>query len=168
MRQLRQGVGDEPNPGHAIFTRSKNPSRQPLDDARRRVQRELAREGTMTMIEDGWEALEATTGEHMGSVGVLAVHFARRDGLTHVEKTHVERAHAHIGSRPRATVSIFITSTLGGLFGGVGGGTLGSIYIVDACRRSTDPLFIFSLVMSLIGLALVITSIAITIVSRRR
>jgi hypothetical protein len=147
---------------------AKTPSRKPLDDARRRIQRELDREGTMTMIEDGWDALEAATGEHMGSVGVLAVHFARRDGLTHVEKTHVERAHAFIGSRPRATVSVFITSTLGGLFAGVGGGTLGSIYTVSPAPAVTDPLFVFSLIMSLVGLALVVTSIAITIVSRRR
>jgi hypothetical protein len=146
----------------------KTPPGGPLDDAVARVQKELARKGTMSMIQDGWDALEAATAEHMGSVGVLAVHVARRDDLSQVEKTHVERAHAFIGARPRATVSVFITSTLGGLFGGVGGGTLGSIYTGTTVPTATDPALIFSLIMSLIGLALVISSIAITIVSRRR
>jgi hypothetical protein len=96
--------------------------------------------------------------------GVLAVHFARRDDLSHVEETHVERAHAFIGARPRATVSVFITSTLGGLFGAVCGGTPGSIYTNTPVPTATDPALTFSLIMSLIGLALVITSIAITVV----
>jgi hypothetical protein len=138
------------------------------DDAQTRIQNELHRKGTMEMLPDGWEALDVATDEHRGSVGVAAIHFARRDGLTHVERTHVERAHAFIGARPRATVSVFITSTLGGLFGGVGGGTLGSIYAATPAPAITDPALIFSLITSLIGLALVITSIAITIVSRRR
>jgi hypothetical protein len=146
----------------------KTPPRGPFADAEARVQAELGRKGIMTMSRGGWDALEAATAEHMGSVGVLAVHFARRDDLSYVEQTHVERAHSFLGARPRATVSIFITSTLGGLFGGVGGGTLGSIYTGSPVPRATDPALIFSLVMSLIGLALVITSIAITIVSRRR
>ena len=122
----------------------------------------------MKMIQEGWDALEAATAEHMGSVGVLAVHFARRDDLSRVEKTHVDRAHAFIGARPRATISVFITSTLGGLFGGVGGGILGSIYADTPVPSATDPALIFSLIVSLIGLALVIISISITIVSRRR
>jgi hypothetical protein len=55
-----------------------------------------------------------------------------------------------------------------GLIGGVGGGMLGSIYLDPSPPSATDPAFISSLITSLIGLALVISSIATTTASRRR
>jgi hypothetical protein len=141
---------------------------QVLNDAVARVQAELLRKDPMTVSQDGWDALEDATAEHLGSVGVLATQIARREKYSQVEKEHVEEAHARMGARPRATLSVFITSTLGGLFAGVGGGTLGNIYTDSPLPTASDPALITSLILSAIGLALVITSIAITIASRRR
>jgi hypothetical protein len=122
----------------------------------------------MSVAPDGWNALEAASADHLGSVGVLAIQFARDERLPEVHKKHVDEAHAFIGSRPRATISVFITSTLGGLFAGVGGGTLGNIYTDTPLPTASDPALIVSLIMSAIGLILVVASIAITIASRRR
>jgi hypothetical protein len=155
------------NPFTSLPAPSTSPG-QALDDAVARVQAELDRKNPMAVASDGWDALETASAEYLGAVGVLAIRYARDDGLPEVHKKHIGQACAYIGSRPRATVSVFITSTLGGLFAGVGGGTLGSIYTVSPAPAVTDPLFIFSLIMSLVGFVLVITSIGITIVSRRR
>ncbi len=144
------------------------PPGQALKDAVARVKTELERKKLMTFAGDGWDALEVASADHLGSVGVLAVQFARDEGLPEVHKKHVDEAHVFIGSRPRATVSVFITSTLGGVFAGVGGGTLGSIYTDTPLPTASDPALIVSLIMSVVGLILVVTSIAITITSRRR
>ena len=101
------------NPFLAIPPGPTTPPGQVLNDAVARIQAELLRKDPMTVSQEGWDALEEATAEHMGSVGVMAAHFARKDDLTQVERTHFERAHAFIGSRPRATVSVFITNTLG-------------------------------------------------------
>ena len=123
----------------------------------------------MTMSQDGWDSLETSTAEHMGSVGVLAAHLARGQNHTVVEGDHVRTAHATLGARPRATVSVFVTSTFGGLLGGVGGGMLGSIYLdASSAPTVTDPSFIAACILSVVGLILVVISVAITIVSRRR
>jgi|SRR5215213_4139529 hypothetical protein len=140
---------------------------KPLDDAVAQVQAELLRRGPMAITQEAWDALEAATAEHMGSVGVLAVHLAHRDGLAQVDKKHIEQAHAYIGARPRASISVFITSSLGSLFAGIGGGIVGSIMAEHPAMPVTNPALLISLALTVIGLMLVVISIVITIVSRR-
>lgn len=121
---------------------SSTPPGQALKDAEIRIQNELDRKEPMTFAEDGWDALEDASADHLGSVGVLAVQYAREEGLPEVHKKHVDDAHAFIGSRPRATGTVFITSTLGGLFAGIGGGTLGNIYTDTPLPTASDPALI--------------------------
>jgi hypothetical protein len=52
---------------------SSTPHGQALDEAVGRVQTELDRKKQMAVAPDGWDALEAASLEHLGSVGVLAV-----------------------------------------------------------------------------------------------
>lgn len=141
---------------------------QPLNDAVARVQDELLHGDPMSVSQGAWEALENATAEHMRSVGVLAVHLARREGLSQVEKTHIDQSHAFIGTRPRASVSVFITSSVGCLVAGIGGSTVGSIIAADPGTPVTDPALLNSLGLTGIGLVLVVISVVITIVTRRR
>jgi hypothetical protein len=141
-----------------------------LEDAEVRIQNELDRKTKkpITFAEDGWDALEDASADHMGSVGVLAVQYARSEGHPQVHKKHVDDAHEFLGSRPRATRSIFITSSLGCLIGGIGGSTVGSIVATDSSRTVNDPVFLFWLGVAFVGFLLVVVSVAITMVSRRR
>jgi hypothetical protein len=146
------------------------PRGQAFNYAVDRIQQELLRrdDAPMGATDDGWVELENSTGEHMGTVGVLAVHYARRESLREFDRVHVQRAHHHLGARPRAEVAIYILTALGSLIFGAGGGLAGSVYQDGQVALDEVGPFTVAVVLAAVGLLLALAAVGVTLWTRKR
>jgi len=137
--------------------------------AARRIDDELRRgpggRGPMALSAEARASLEVVHAEYLADVGREAVRLARKDGLSTVDRSHMEKAAQRIGSASGSGALPGVCNTVGGLFAGAALAAAYMLVFESTTRRPIE--FITVMILSILGFSLLATGVTLTVVRRR-